>query len=63
MYSIHNEGKYVAAKIFIRALKTKIQKHMTSISKTVYIDELDHIVNEYNDTYHATIDVKNNSGC
>ena len=39
---------------------------MTSISKNVYIDELDDIVNEYNNTYHRTIkmepiDVKNNA--
>ena len=39
---------------------------MTSISKNVYIDELDGIVNEYNNTYHRTIkmnpvDVKDNT--
>ena len=28
---------------------------MTSISKNVYIDKLDDIVNEYNNTYHRTI--------
>ena len=33
MYSIHNEGKYVVAERFIRTLKTKIYKYMTSISK------------------------------
>ena len=31
MYSIHNEGKSVVAKRFIRTLKTKIYKYMTSI--------------------------------
>ena len=31
---------------------------MTSISKNVYIDKLDDIVNEYNNTYHRTIKVK-----
>ena len=41
MYSIHNEGKSVAAERFIRTLKTKIQKYLTSISKNVYIDKLD----------------------
>ena len=40
MYSIHNEGKSVAAERFIRTLKTKIYKHMTSILKNVYIDKL-----------------------
>ena len=35
MYSTHNEGKSVIAERFIRMLKNKIYKHMTSISKKV----------------------------
>ena len=31
---------------------------MTSISKNVYIDKLDDIVREYNNTYHTTIKMK-----
>ena len=31
---------------------------MTSVSKNVYIDKLDDIVNEYNNTYHTTIKMK-----
>ena len=31
---------------------------MTLISKNVYIDQLDGIVNEYNNTYHRTIKIK-----
>ena len=58
MYSIHNEGKSVVAERFIRTLKTKIYKHMTSISKNVYIDKLDDIVNEYNNTYYRTFKMK-----
>ena len=58
MYSIHNEGKYVVAERFIRTLKTKIYKYMTSISKNVYIDKLDDIVNECNNTYYRTIKMK-----
>ena len=46
MYSTNNEGKSVAAERFIRTLKSKIYKYMTSISKNVYIDKLDDIVNE-----------------
>ena len=66
MYSIHNEGKSVVAERFIRKLKNKIYKYMTAISKNVYIDKSDDIVNEYNNTYHRTIkmkpvDVKNNT--
>ena len=58
MYSIHNEGKFVFAERFIRTLKTKIYKYMTSMSKNVYIDKLDDIVGEYNNTYHRTIKMK-----
>ena len=58
MYSIHNEGKSVVAERFIRTLKTKIYKYMTSISKNVYIDKLDDMVNEYNNIYRRTIKMK-----
>ena len=58
MYSINNEGKSVVAKRFIRTLKNKIYKCMTSISKNVYIDELDDIVDEYNNRYYKTIKMK-----
>ena len=58
MYSIYNEGKSVVAERFIRTIKNKICKYMTSISKNVYIDKLDDIVNEYNNTYHCTIKIK-----
>ena len=66
IYSIHNEGKFVVAERFIRTLKTKIYKYITSVSKNVYIDKLDDIVGEYNNTYHRTIkkklvDVKDNT--
>ena len=58
MYSKHNEGKSVVAERFIRTSKKKIYKHMTSISKNVYIDKLDDIVSDYNNTYHRTIKMK-----
>ena len=58
MYSTHNEGKSVVTERFIRTLRNKIYKYMTSISKNVYIDKLDDIVNEYNNTYHRTIKMK-----
>ena len=58
MYSIHNEGKSVVAERFIRTLKNKIYKYMTATSKNVYIDKLDDIVNEYNNTFHRTIKMK-----
>ena len=46
MYSTCNEGKSVFAERFIRTLKNKIFKHMTAISKNVYFDVLDDIVNK-----------------
>ena len=58
MHSIHNEGKSVVAERFIRTLKNKIYKYMSSISKNVYIDKLDDIVDDYNNTYHKTIKMK-----
>ena len=48
MQSIYSEGKSDVAEKFIRTLKTKIYKYMTSISKNVYIDKSDNIVNECN---------------
>ena len=42
----------------VRTLKNKIYKYMTSISKNVYIDQLDDIVDEYNNTYHRTMKMK-----
>ena len=58
MYSTHNEGKSVVAERFIRTLKNRNYKYMTLISKNVYIDKLDDIADEYNNTYHTTIKVK-----
>ena len=66
MYSTHNEGKFVVIERFIRTLKNTIHKYMTTISKNVHIDKLGDIVKKYNNTYHASIqmkpvDVKNNT--
>ena len=58
MYSMHNEVKSFAAERFIRTLKNKIYKYMTSISENVYIDKLDDIVNELNNASHRTINMK-----
>ena len=52
MYSIHNKGKSAVAERFIRTLKNKIFKHMTAISKNLYFDVLDDIVNKYSNTGH-----------
>ena len=58
IYSTHSKGKTVISERFIRTLKNKIHKYMTSISKSVYIDKLDDIVNKYNHTYFSTIKMK-----
>ena len=66
MYSTHNEIKSVVAERYISTLKNKIYKYVTLVSRNVYIDKLDDIVNKYNSTYHRTIkmnpvDVKSNT--
>ena len=58
MYSSYNEEKSVVAKRFVRMLKSKIFKHMTAISKNVYFNVLEDIVNKYNNTVHKTIKMK-----
>ena len=58
MYSTDSEGNSVVAERFIRTLKNRIYKYMTSVSKIVCIDKLDDIVNEYNNAYHRTIKMK-----
>ena len=58
MYSTYNEGKSVLAERFIRTLKNKIFKHIATISKNIYIDVINDIVNKYNNTIYKTIKIK-----
>ena len=58
MYSTFNGGKSVVAETFIRTLKNKIFKHMAAVSKNVYSDVLDDIVNKYNDIVQRIIQMK-----
>ena len=58
IYSTYNEGKSVLAERFIRTLKNKIFKHVTAISKNIYFDVLNYIVDKYNNTVHRTIKMK-----
>ena len=58
MYLTFNEGKSVVAERFIRTLKNKIFKHLTAISKNIYFDVLDDILNKYNNKIHRTIKMK-----
>ena len=57
MYLTHNERKSHVAEKFITTLKNKIKKYMTYVSKNVYINKLDDIMNKSNNTYHSTIKV------
>ena len=50
MHSTHNEKKI--------SFYCKIYQHMASLSKNVYINKLDGIVNDYNNTDHRAIKMK-----
>ena len=58
MHSTYNEGKTVIDERFIRTLKNKIDKHVTTVSKNVYFDVLDDIVDKNDNIYHSTIKMK-----
>ena len=58
MHSTYNEGKTVVDERFIRTLKNKIEKHVTTVSKNVYFDVLDDIVDKNDNIYHSTIKMK-----
>ena len=57
-YLARNERQSVIVEIFIRTLRNKIYKYITSASKNVYIDKLYDIVNKCKNTYHSTIKIK-----
>ena len=44
--------------LLLRTQKNKIFKHMAAVSKNVYFEVLDDIVNKYNNTVHKTIKMK-----
>ena len=58
MYSTHYERKYVVAGRYIRTLKNKIYQYLSSVSKNVYVNKLDDIVNKCDNAYHSTIKMK-----
>ena len=55
MYSTYNEEKSVVAERFIRISKNKIYKHMTAVSKNVYLDVLNDVVDKCKHTYHKLL--------
>ena len=58
MQSTHNDEKSVVAERFIRTLKNKTYKYLTSISKKMYIEKIDDVVDKYNNTYLIAIEMK-----
>ena len=56
--STHIWGKSVVAERFIRTFKNKLFKHKATVSKNVYFDVLEEIVNKYNSKVHGTIKMK-----
>ena len=55
MYSTRSSGISVVAESFIRTLKNKHCKYMTSVSQNVYIDKLGNIVKKYSSKFHRSI--------
>ena len=58
MYLTHSKRKSVVAERSITAIKNKIYKYMTLVSRNMYIDKLDDIVNKCNNTYRTTTKMK-----
>ena len=58
MYSTFNKGKSVVAERFIKTLKNKIYKHMTTVGKNVDLNVLDDIVKKYHNSNHSSIKMK-----
>ena len=52
MYSTFNEERLT------KTLKNKIYKHMTTIGKNVYFNDLDDIAKKHNNTVHSSIKMK-----
>ena len=58
MQSTHNDEKSVVTERFIRIVKNKTYKYLTSISKKMYIEKIDDAVDKYNNTYLIAIEMK-----
>ena len=58
IYLTNNEGKSNVAEKFIRALKNKIHKSITSTQKNLFTDKLDDTAYKFNNTYHRIIKTK-----
>ena len=56
IYSTHNEGKSVITEKFIKTLKVKIYKKITTNNSKSYLPYLNKLVDQYNNTFHHSID-------
>ena len=55
MYSTHNEGNSVITERFIKTLKAKIYKKFTTNDRKSHLSYLNKLVDQYNNTYHHSI--------
>ena len=53
MYSIFNKRKSVVVERFIKTPKNKTYKNMSTIGENFYFNDLDDIVQKYNNTVHS----------
>ena len=60
MYSTHNAGKSVIAESFIKTLKAKIEENVTANDSIFYLSYLNKSLDQYNNTYHHSINKKPN---
>ena len=58
MYSIHNEGKLVIAQVFVKQLMSRIYKRMTANNSKSYLNYLNKLLGEYDNTYYRSIGKK-----
>ena len=55
IYSTYNAGKSAIAKRFIETLKGEIYQRMTANNSKSYLNYLNKLVDQYNNTYHHYI--------
>ena len=58
MYSIHNEGKSVTAQVLAKPLKGRIYKRMTANNSKSYLNYLNKLLDEYDNTYYRSVGKK-----
>ena len=58
MYSIHNEGKLVIAQVFVKQLMSRIYKRMTANNSKSYLNYLNKLLDEYDNTYYRSVGKK-----